>query len=369
MLRQGKNKRLAMGKGAHTRICVCVPTHDATAATAARILCERWLAFFPEPTFLITDGGPHFAAQLFREIATIRGFTHHIVAPYSQWANGGVERLNQVFVARMRALLNVQKADWCDWPAWVPAIQEALNKQLKIRDRGNVTPMELLMGVKPKQALKQLAWTGIQADVRAQVDPAEITNELHDLHDNLPLLWARAVQAQVKRRDAARLRPGVTIPRIQVGDMVLVAQTTCVHKIRMYWTGPHVVVAAVSRYCYIVEPMVPPPQKRVRRTAYIVRIRRFSNGLLGTEADRRAIEEAAIRDFPDNFVQKFVGHRQNARTHVVELQVRWLGFDAAGDTWEPVTELMESVPEMVEAYLRDNPEPMLNRLLERYFPQ
>ena len=80
----------------------------------------------------MSDGGPHFTAQIFKDIATIRGFNHHIVAPYSQWANGGVERLNQVFVKRMRALLGVRKADWCDWPAWVPAIQEALNKQLKV---------------------------------------------------------------------------------------------------------------------------------------------------------------------------------------------------------------------------------------------
>ena len=61
-----------------------VPTRDQTAATAGRILCERWLAFFPEPTFIISDGGPHFTASLFTEIANIRGFDHHIVAPYAQ---------------------------------------------------------------------------------------------------------------------------------------------------------------------------------------------------------------------------------------------------------------------------------------------
>ena len=59
---------------------------------------------FPESTFLISDGGPHFTADLFREIASIRGFNHHTVAP---WTNGGVERLNQVFVTRICALLNV----------------------------------------------------------------------------------------------------------------------------------------------------------------------------------------------------------------------------------------------------------------------
>ena len=164
-------------------------------------------------------------------------------------------------------------------------------------------------------------------------DPATITAELEGIHDNLSQLWARAVQAQVKRRGAGRIRPGITIPRIHVGDVVLVAQTTCVHKFRMHWTGPHVVVAAVSQYCYIVEPMVPPPQKRTRKTVHIVRIRRLSNGALGTAADRAAIEQAAIRDFPDNFVSRFVAHRHNQSNHAVEFKVRWLDFDVAGDTW------------------------------------
>ena len=81
-----------------------------------------------------------------------------------------------------------------------------------------------------------------------------------------------------------------------------------------------------------------------------------------------AIEQAAIRDFPDNFVSRFVAHRHNPNSHAVEFKVRWLGFDVAGDTWEKVAELVESVPDRVEAYLRDNPEPMLTRLLTQYFP-
>ena len=132
----------------------------------------------------------------------------------------------------------------------------------------------------------------------------------------------RAVQAQVKRRGAGRIHPRITIPHIHVGDMVLVTQTTCVHKIHMHWTGPHVVVAAVSRYYYVVEPMVSPPQKRTRKTVHIVCMRRFTNGALGTEADRVVIEQAAVRDFPDNFVTRFVTHRRNRNNHAVEFQVR-----------------------------------------------
>ena len=99
-----------------------------------------------------------------------------------------------------------------------------------------------------------------------------------------------------------------------------------------------------------------------------MRIRRFSNAALGTPADRRQIEESPVRDFPDNFVKKFIGHRRNPTTNRIELKVRWLGFDAAGDTWEAINELAESVPDMVEDYLRDHNEPMLNRIRNRFSP-
>ena len=126
-------------------------------------------------------------------------------------------------------------------------------------------------------------------------------------------------------------------------------------------------VAAVNKFCYRVRPLLPAPQRRPTITAHIVRIRRFSNAALGTEADRRQMEESAVRDFPDNFVQRFVDHRRNPTTHRVELKVRWLGFDAAGDTWETVASLAQSCPDIVEAYLREHQEPMLRRLLTRYF--
>ena len=84
-----------------TRVCICVSTKDKTAITAARIFCDRWLAFFPSPTFLVTNGGTHFKCELFKEITNIRGFEHHITDPYLRWSNERVERLNRVFLNAM----------------------------------------------------------------------------------------------------------------------------------------------------------------------------------------------------------------------------------------------------------------------------
>ena len=88
-----------------TRICIMVPSKDKKAITAARILIERWLSFFPDPAFLVSDGGTHLKNKLFKAIAEIRGFQHHITAPYSQWGNGGVERLNQEIIKAIKTVV------------------------------------------------------------------------------------------------------------------------------------------------------------------------------------------------------------------------------------------------------------------------
>ena len=176
---------------------------------------------------------------------------------------------------------------------------------MPVSSRGNKTPMELLMGQKPKSALKYIAWLGVDATVQAVANPTVVDAQLAQIHDHLPELWAKAVRSQVKRRRRNN-KPGIGVPRINVGDLVLVAEAVHGHKLRMRWTGPHEVVASINKFCYLVRPVVPPPQNCKTITAHIVRIRWFSNAALNTEADCRRIEESAVKDFPDNFVSKFV---------------------------------------------------------------
>ena len=78
----------------------------------------------------------------------------------------------------------------------------------------------------------------------------------------------------------------------------------------MTWTGPHEVVGTVNPFVYEVRPCVPEQGKRKPATVHVVRIRRFANGPLGGPADARAIEQAALHDYPDNIVQALLEHKQ-----------------------------------------------------------
>ena len=360
-----------------TRLCLMVPTKDCTALTAAKIFHERWLAIFPDPAFLITDGGTHFRCRLFRELERLRGFKHHIVAPYCQWGNGGAERLGRLLVKAFRAILADRQADRCDWPDYAAAVNEAANKVMQVSSRGNKTPVELLTGIVPLTAAQRITSLGIKGKTTTvEVVPAAVLQQaLASLHSRMEGLWAEALVSQRKRREAnararaaKRIRPN-TIPRINVGDMVLVARTVQPHKLAMVWTGPHQVVNAVSKFVFETEPMLAVKGRQRREIVHIVRIRRFSNGLLGTPADAKAIEQSALHDYPDNVVQRITGH-STGDDGIFRLTVRWLGYDAIHDSPEPVTSLVEDVPNLVQEYLaahRDDP--ACARILRTYFPE
>jgi transposase InsO family protein len=351
-----------------TRLALVVPANNCLASIAAPILLERWLSIFPDPTFLISDRGTHFTAKLFTQIAEIRGFEHHMTTPYSPWTHGGVERLGRQVLKSMRALLATMDRDERDWPAIAPVIQGCINKNLRVSSRGDKTPMQLLTGLTPKNGIDHIAWLGVDAELQ-QLTEAEVLAEMDDVHDALEDLWSTAVQAQHQRRlQNARARKVQLLPRINIGDLVLVAKKVPRTKLSMIWTGPHTVTGAVNAFSWITEPLGAPPGTN-QHTAHVVRIRRFSNAELNSEVDVEALLRAARHDYPHNFVKGIRDHRVEPQHGVFQLKVRWVGWGAEGDTWEPIHAIAEDAPHFVEDYLAQNRDSeACERYLNEYFP-
>ena len=126
-------------------------------------------------------------------------------------------------------------------------------------------------------------------------------------------------------------------------------------------------VRPVNKFVYTVRPCVPEQGKRKPQVVHVVPMRRFANAALGSAADARAIEKAALADFPDNIPQRLCEHRMSDGG--MELRVRWLGFDESHDSWEPLANLAEDVPELMEKFLyRKRADVRCARALKRYFP-
>jgi hypothetical protein len=176
-----------------------------------------------------------------------------MVVPYSPWSNGGVERLNRVFLQAMRALLDTRGL-----------ASSADRVALKVSLRGGRTPMELLTGLAPKSGVAHIAWLGVAADVATAIPESEVEHALTNMHTALKELWAEAVQVQQRRR-RSNARAGGTLPIFEVGDLVLVAAAVRPDKLSVTWTGPHTVVGAASPFVYSVEPCLGPSATKPRR--------------------------------------------------------------------------------------------------------
>ena len=134
-------------------------------------------------------------------------------------------------------------------------VQGALNKSLTVESRGGRTPVELLTGVKPKTGVDHLAWMGVPATVGTITDE-EMQTHLADMHATMQTLWDEAVQSQQHRRaQNKRQRKHKRVPRINIGDYVLVAMAKPRSKLTMTWMGPHVVIGAINAFVWVTEPL------------------------------------------------------------------------------------------------------------------
>ena len=211
--------------------------------------------------------------------------------------------------------------------------------------------MELMTGIEPKNGVDHIAWQGVDATIE-RVPQADIETHFQGLSEALEGLWETAVEAQKKRREQnARARGIQALPRVHIGDFVLVAQKTRRSKVSMTWTGPHNVVGTVNPFVWIVEPLGAQPGKH-QMEVHVARMRRFSNAALGTRVDMDRLRAAARRDFPQNFIASFRGHRVDEDTGTMMITVRWLGWGPEDDSEEPIHRLVEDDPPRVDAYLR-----------------
>ncbi len=77
---------------------VLYPTKNADAATVAEALLQKWLAYYPDPALMHTDGGSHFDNKVVKLIADARGWKYSICTPYAKWAHGVAERNNRIML-------------------------------------------------------------------------------------------------------------------------------------------------------------------------------------------------------------------------------------------------------------------------------
>ena len=323
-----------------------------TAEDTARVYVNEWLANYPDPTILHTDGGSHYVNSLLRAIADIRGYKHHITAPHAKWSHGVGERVNRKCLDALLQLLAQLRKDEKEWPAYIKLIQAQINRTAT-KSRGNLSPLQITTGLKAKSTFQHVLFEEHDAKLATAIplNSQLIRQHIATFIDGLDETWGQAARARSKQsaHNAHARRQNLTVPQLDIGDYVLMAQPERISKLEFKWVGPLRVTNTISEFVYECEPIS--TRKTRKRIVHIARLRRFASKHLNVTEQ---IQRAADRDFPHYEVQKLLMHRVNKADGELHIKVKWLGFTKHECTWESAESLNKYVPGHVRAYTHDN---------------
>lgn len=86
-----------------TKYVIMVPVFDCTALTAARAIVEEVCLVFNFPKIIVSDNGPAFVAEIFKQVANLLKIKHIKTTPYHPASNGAIERYHRTLGHYIRA--------------------------------------------------------------------------------------------------------------------------------------------------------------------------------------------------------------------------------------------------------------------------
>ena len=329
--------------------------HSAASHTAeetARAYVHEWLSHYPDPTILHTDGGSHYVNSLLRTIADIRGYEHHITAPHAKWSHGVGERINRKCLDAFLQIMAQLQKDQKEWPDFTKLIQAHINRT-PTKSRGGLSPIQITTGLKAKSTFQHVLFQEHDAKMATAIPLQSelIQDHIDNFITGLEETWGQASQARnAQSTTNIKARKQIqTVPQLEIGEYVLMAQPERISKLEFKWVGPLRITNTISDFVYECKPI---SKRNMRpRIVHITRLRRFASKYLNVTEQ---IQRSADRDFPDCEVQRLIAHKINPADGELHIKVHWLGFTQAERTWEAASSLHKYVPAHVRAYTHEH---------------
>ena len=318
------------------------PTNSANAATVAKALIDHWLAVYPDPLLLHTDGGSHFNNTVVKLIARARGWEFTMATPYASWTHGVAERMNRTVRQILRTLCRNLGIPVNKWTKVIKLVQATINRMPRA-SRGGKSPIELTTSQKPRTAASIVRHGGVQLEVLDANATQSLNVYSAKLAEALQERWQLANTARravsAKNRRASSQKP---LPQIDIGDYVLYAVHKPDTELDYLWRGSGEVIDRPNSLVYTVRPCTTLPMEPF--DVHVQRVRRFASArhLNMTETLQADVDW----DHPDNIVERIVAHQTDAHG-VIWMDCHWKGFTAEINSLQKGAKLAEDVPKVV----------------------
>jgi hypothetical protein len=333
------NKYLIVAICNFSRYVTLFPAKTAEGKEAARALLTL-IGDKGHPDNIQSDGGSQYWNSMIKELSELTDMDHYKSAPYSHEENGIVERVNKTYLEHLRKLL-YDRENGSIWSRVTPLIQRILNAT--VHTALGVSPARLMYGPAldldrhifhpiPDRPLTTLSqWQ--QEQLTAQ---ALLITKVQQMLNSVDA-------ANVKKRAAKQSGSPAYFPE---GSYVLVKyHTRAPNKILLPMAGPYLVVRCINDHVTIKDIMSTNGRER---DLHISRCAPFN-----FDPERLKPEAVARRDRGEFVIEKVLEYqdrspagaprRKTPRKNDLWFKIRWLGYSADHDTWEPWSAVRDTI--------------------------
>lgn len=229
-----KNRYIVVCIDYFTKYAVAEATPDQTATTVARVLFNKIVCQFGAPSSLVSDQGPCFESEVFKQLCQLCGIAKMRTTSYHPQGNGLVERQNRTIKEMIAKYIN---SNHDNWDLVLDQVMFAYNNS--VHESTGYSPFELVYGAKPRvmndiilKLNEEKIKTGKSEFLKQLVDYQRQLNRI--VNDRLDK--ARAHQKKQYDQNVSKRT------EYKVGDWVLVnnyrTRVNHAKKFEPKWTGP-----------------------------------------------------------------------------------------------------------------------------------
>ena len=289
-----------------------------TAEKVAKDMLRHW-DMFGIPSVVKSDNGPHFVGAWWRTICAALGVRTAYSQAYHHQANGRAEVAGQLLMKQI-SKLNAQAG-----MSWVELLPRALRYLHDAPGPSGFSPYEIVFG--RRRPLAGLPYHPVSEAVGAK----KFLRQMRLQDEAVADLMNKVQEKRVEAANAKRRHP----PAFKIGDHVWYRpeRQPGTDKLDVRWKGPCTVLQQVGASSYVVE-LRPGNRQNAHRTQLKAYVQGSTSGPavpMYFFSEKGQELDAGVDEWD---VEEILGHRPGPDGQP-EFLIRWQGFGAKGDTWEP----------------------------------
>ena len=325
-----------------TKFCRASAMADSKAETVAESFVNDWLSIFGAPEKLLTDQGSQFTSALFLSLCRILGIKKIFTTPYHPQTDGVVERNNQTLVKIMSMYVATDQQNWDDILSMAVYAHNTSRHSTTQQ-----TPYKMLLGIEAPDFMPEAyQMESVYKEKDKQDSIEKLRSALAEAHRCARNSMKKA-QAQYKKY----YDKGVNVIDFNKGDLVYLWQPSTPRegspKLTAPWRGPFRVKERINDYNVILTLPTVSGEETIR--VHVNRLQKANEAML--ESTPLAIGPLH-ENLPEGyyFVDRIISERkQDGKS---EFRIRWKGYSAKHDTWEPELNLPPIIVNEYRAMIR-----------------